>query len=89
MFMIKFYIENNLSLEIRNGRLTRLEALQIVKDSGEGVPHDDISKFCNFVGINKKKFFEIIEPFRNLNIWEKNNNIWRINNFIIKEWNWK
>ena len=80
---------DNLSLEIRNGRLTRLEALNIVKETGDVTPYGDIKKFCNFVGINTNNFFEIIEPFRNLNIWEKHKNYWRIRNFIISEWDWE
>ena len=82
-------IFDNLSIEIRNGRISREEALKIIKDKGDSTPYDDIEKFCNFLNISKKKFFRIIEKFRNLKIWEKHNNVWQIKNFIINDWEWK
>ena len=79
---------DNLSLEIRNGRKTREEALKIIKERGDDTPYEDIEKFCNYVKITKDEFFNIIETFRNLDIWKKDNNVWQIKNFIIKDWNW-
>ncbi|NJL56506.1 N-acetyl sugar amidotransferase, partial [bacterium] len=57
---------DNLSLEIRNGRLSREEAIAILRDRGDETPHEDIAKFCDFVGISAAHFFEIAERFRNL-----------------------
>lgn len=79
---------DNLSLEIRNGRLTRDEAVQIVRTRGEETPREDIQKFCEFVGIREVHFFEIAEKFRNSEIWVRRNNIWMIEDFLIPDWNW-
>jgi len=79
---------DNLSLEIRNGRMTRDEALSILKKRKEKIPNNDIEEFCEFIGISKKEFFRICEKFRNKNIWSKNGSLWKINNFIIQDWNW-
>jgi hypothetical protein len=79
---------DNLSLEIRNGRLTRDEAIQIVRDFGDQTPYEDIAKFCNFVGISEAQFWTTIEKFRNLDIWVKVNGRWQIKDFIIPDWNW-
>ncbi len=79
---------DNLSLEIRNGRKTREEALKIIKERGDDTPYEDIEKFCNYVNITNDEFFNIIETFRNLHIWKKDNNVWQIKDFIIKDWNW-
>lgn len=81
-------IFDNLSLEIRNKRLSRDEAISIIKSTGDQTPHEDIEKFCNFVGISKQRFFEICETFRNHKIWTNKNNIWQINNFLISDWAW-
>jgi len=79
---------DNLSLEIRNGRITREETLKILKNRGDETPYEDIEKFCEFTGISKKMFFSICESFRNKEIWTKKGHIWSINNFIISDWNW-
>lgn len=79
---------DNLSLEIRNGRLTREEALHVLQEIGDDTPHSDIEKFCKFVGITESKFFEICEKFRNRDIWTHNSLSWKINDFILEDWNW-
>lgn len=79
---------DNLSIEIRNGRITRLQAIQIIREKGEQRPDEDIETFCTFVGISRKKFFAIIEKFRNLSIWTKKNGTWRIKDFLLPDWTW-
>jgi N-acetyl sugar amidotransferase len=79
---------DNLSLEIRNGRLTRDEAIHIVRDYGDQTPYEDIAKFCDFVGITEAQFWATIEKFRNLDVWVKVNGRWQIKDFIIPDWNW-
>jgi len=82
---------DNLSIEIRNGRMTREEAIRVVQERGDEIPFDDIDKFCDFIGITKEHFFEIIERFRNLNIWTKadGRGKWMIKDFIISDWEWR
>lgn len=80
---------DNLSIEIRNGRLTRDEAIKIIDERGDDTPYKDIDKFCNFVGIAQEHFFEVIEKFRNKDIWVKHNGTWMIDNFIIPDRRWK
>lgn len=79
---------DNLSLEIRNGRMTREQALAVVRARGDQTPHEDIEKFCAFVGITAEHFFEVIEKFRNREIWVRRDGKWVIENFIIPDWRW-
>ena len=80
---------DNLSLEIRNGRMTRDKAISIIKETGEELPLSEISSFCKYVEITESEFFNIANSFRNKNIWEKNKKgIWYIKDFLIKDWNW-
>lgn len=79
---------DNLTLEIRNQRITRQKALDVLQEYGEQRPDEDIDKFCQFIAISRSHFFEIIEPFRNLNIWKKQQGVWKIQNFIIDNWRW-
>ncbi len=80
---------DNLSLEIRNGRITRGEAIQIIKDRGDDTPWPDIDRFCEFSGITRARFVEIAESFRNKDLWQKNEDgIWVLPEFLIKNWKW-
>lgn len=79
---------DNLALEIRNGRMTREEAIRILKERGDETPHEDIAKFCDFAGITREHFIEVIEKLRNPDIWVKKNGIWVIEDFLIPDWRW-
>lgn len=79
---------DNLSLEIRNGRMSRDQAIAIIRDRGDEIPHSDIQKFCDFVGISKTHFFEVAEHFRNLDIWINVDSRWLIPDFLIPNWSW-
>jgi len=74
---------DNLSIEIRNGRLTRAQALYIIHERGVQTPHADIEKFCAFSGISIQRFFEICETFRNPAIWMREAGRWKVRNFLI------
>ena len=74
---------DNLSLEIRNKRITRLQAINIIKRASFQPPLKDINKFCKFINISTNKFFKIAEKFRNHDIWLKKNGKWIIKNFIV------
>ena len=79
---------DNLSLEIRNGRITRERAIEIIRAAGDQTPHADIEKFCAFAGISVQRFFEIAERFRNHAIWTRADGVWRVENFLIEDWRW-
>lgn len=79
---------DNLSLEIRNGRMTRAQAVDIIRARGDDTPHHDIEQFCAFVGISTEHFFSVIERFRNPEVWTRRNGVWMIENFLIPDWKW-
>ena len=39
---------DNLSLEIRNGRVRRDEAISIIREHGDETPFEEIEKFCDW-----------------------------------------
>jgi N-acetyl sugar amidotransferase len=80
---------DNLSLEIRNRRMTRDEALDIVRRRGDDTPHDDISAMCQFLGMGMDRFFAIAERFRNPAIWKKRGDTWTMPDFLIPNWDWR
>lgn len=79
---------DNLSLEIRNRRISRQEAVEIIRQRGDETPYEDIEKFCSFIDISKAHFFAIAERFRNKDIWARNNGYWKIRDFLISDWKW-
>jgi N-acetyl sugar amidotransferase len=79
---------DNLALEIRNGRLTREQAVQVLRRRGDETPHEDIARFCDFVGITRERFFGIIEKFRNRDVWTLRDGRWMIDGFLLPDWSW-
>ena len=80
---------DNLSLEIRNGRMTRTQAVDILKQAGDQTPNKDIDRFCAFVGMSTNLFHELAERFRNHSIWKRRNDgTWYIPEFLIDDWRW-
>lgn len=80
---------DNLSLEIRNGRMTRNQAIEVIRQRGEQTPFQDIEKFCAFAGITRERFFELCERFRNQAIWKRRSDgTWYIPGFLLNDWRW-
>lgn len=79
---------DNLSLEIRNGRMTREQAVETVRAKGDQTPTEDIEKFCAFAGISRARFFEIAETFRDRTVWRKEGGRWTIPGFLVSDWRW-
>jgi N-acetyl sugar amidotransferase len=79
---------DNLSLEIRNGRMTRDQAIEVVRQRGDQTPHEDIARFCDFVGITLEHFWDVAEKFRNPNIWVRSQGRWIMPDFLIPDWSW-
>ena len=70
--------------------MSRKEAIQIIKKTGDQFPIQEIKKFCDYTKISLKKFLTIAENFRNKKIWFRDKNgIWKIRNFLISGWKWK
>jgi len=73
-------LHDNLSIEIRKKRMTRENALKILKNIASKKPTEDIKKFCKFTKISVNQFFIICEKFRNKKIWIKYKNSWKLIN---------
>jgi N-acetyl sugar amidotransferase len=79
---------DNLSLEIRNGRIAREQAIEILITRGDETPYEDIEGLCKYLGIGQEQFLEICEKFRNREIWKKRNGKWMLDDFLIPDWKW-
>jgi N-acetyl sugar amidotransferase len=79
---------DNLSLEIRRGRLTRDQAIAILRQRGDDTPHGDIAKLCAFLRIAPDHFWQIAERYRNPAVWTRDHGVWQIRDFLIPDWSW-
>lgn len=79
---------DNLSLEIRNGRMTRDEAVEIIRERGDETPVEDIEELCSYLEIPSARFYEIAEGFRDPDVWVSRNGGWEIDDFLIPDWSW-
>jgi N-acetyl sugar amidotransferase len=79
---------DTLSMEIRSGRMTRLEAVAALRRRGDETPWDDIVVFCRYLGIAREEYFRIVEGFRNREIWSRREGRWVIDGFLIDDFPW-
>lgn len=63
------------SMEIRHGRLTREEGQQLVKEYDANEP-TSLDYYCEFLGVTRRHFYDLVEPMRDASIWEKQNGVW-------------
>ncbi|HOO91011.1 MAG TPA: N-acetyl sugar amidotransferase [Syntrophales bacterium] len=80
---------DNLSLEIRNGRISRDDAVTWLRGRGYERPSHDILKFCDWADISEEEFDSICESFRNREIWTHDGSKWKIPDYIVKEFDWQ
>ena len=80
---------DNLSLEIRNGRLTREQAVQAVRERGDETPNADIDAFCEYAGCTRGWFMGVAERFRDTDVWSRaDDGTWYIEGFLVDDWDW-
>jgi len=58
------------SIEIRHGRMTREEAIELVEKYDSAVPQT-LTTYLRFLGISEQEFYQMVEPMRDPSIWEK------------------
>jgi N-acetyl sugar amidotransferase len=77
-------ITDNASNEIRKRRMTREEAIKLVRErDGRKPPKEYILAFCKQIGITEEYFWKTAERFRNNDIWKKDENReWYIEGWI-------
>lgn len=63
---------DNLSLEIRNLRISRKKAIEILRKTKFNPPLQAIRKFCKYYNFREKEFFSICKKFINKKIWKIN-----------------
>ena len=81
---------DNLSLEIRNSRVTRDDAIEHIRSRGDETPWKDLHLFSKFTGVPTFRLLEIAQTFRNSDIWLRQpDGVWQIPDFLIPDWDWE
>ena len=65
-------VTDNVCNEIRKGRMTREEAIALVRaKDGVKPPKEYIRYFCEYIGISEGEFWRVAEKFRNKDVWKR------------------
>ncbi len=58
------------SMEIRHGRMTREEGMEMVKRYDAREP-SSLTTYCDFLEITKRGFYEVVTPMRDPRVWKR------------------
>jgi hypothetical protein len=72
------------SQEIRNGKITRQEGVDLVKKYDAEFPHKYFQDFLNYIGYDNNEFNRIIDSFRPEYLWQKSKNQWELKHAVWK-----
>lgn len=62
--------------EIRNGKITREEAVHLVKKYDQEFPEKYFEEFLEYVDLTAREFWETVDRFRSPHLWEKTVDGW-------------
>lgn len=79
---------DNLTQEIRNGRMTRKAALKMIRDIPDDTNYSALGQFLKFIGLDLGDYFRVADRFRNRTIWQQTNGRWEIPGFIVNNFDW-
>lgn len=69
------------SMEIRHGRMTREEGIEMVRQYDSAEP-STLRTYLDFMELSNDEFYSVVKPMRDLNIWEKANGAWRMKDSV-------
>lgn len=64
--------------EVRNDKITRDEAIQLVKKFDHEFPEKYFSDFLKYINISEDLFHKTIDSFRSPHLWKKENGSWAL-----------
>jgi N-acetyl sugar amidotransferase len=79
---------DSLSIEIRNGRLSRDQAIERIREGAGEIPWQAIAQFCEYVEMSRDEYFSILEKFRNPSVWSRRDGRWVIEDFLVPDFPW-
>ena len=68
--------------EVRNGKISRDEAVELVKLYDHEFPQKYFSEFLEYISISEDQFWTIVNKFRSPHLWKEENGKWLLRNII-------
>ena len=68
--------------EVRNGKITRDEAINLVKKFDGEFPERYLKEFCEYIDISENQFYKIVDSFRSPHLWRKLSEGWKLRHTI-------
>ena len=68
--------------EIRNGKITREEAVQLVKIYDLEFPKKYFKDFLHYISLTEEEFYATIDMFRSPHLWKKEAGIWSLRHAV-------
>lgn len=70
--------------EIRNGKITREEGVQLVRRYDHEFPRKYFKEFLEYISVSEEEFHAAVDKFRSPHLWEKCNGEWLLKHAV---WN--
>lgn len=64
--------------EVRNGKITREEAIYLVNKYDQEFPNKYFEEFLEYINTSKEEFWSTVDSFRSNHLWEKTNQGWNL-----------
>ena len=64
--------------EVRNGKITREEAIYLVNKYDQEFPKKYFKEFCEYINVSEIEFWNAVEKHRSPHIWKKDGNDWTL-----------
>ena len=71
--------------EVRNGKITREEALFLVKRYDEEFPRKYFKDFLEYISLTEDDFHATVDRFRSPHLWKKEDGNWRLRHAVWQE----
>ena len=64
--------------EVRNGKITRDEALNLVAKFDGEFPKKYFSEFCEYINMTEDDFYKVVDSFRSPHLWVRSHGKWKL-----------
>lgn len=68
--------------EVRNGKISREEAVHLVRKYDQEFPKRYYPEFLDYIGMNDAEFWETVDKFRSPHLWNKTENEWMLRHVV-------
>lgn len=71
--------------EVRNGKITREEAVHLVKRYDQEFPRKYFKDFLEYISLTEDEFHATVDRFRSPHLWEKEDEVWKLKHAVWHE----